>query len=507
MSAETDAGLLALQSGDIQGAIAQLERAIAADPNDYQAQQYLGAAYGQAGRQMDAVTALTQAVTLQPSNAQARYNLAVAYEGAGYNEQALVAAQQALQLQPDYPKAQEAVARLSGVPTAAPSYAAPGYAAPGYAAPGYAAPPTPQYGQPQEATLYGQPAQPETYQPNQTQPLAGGYAPGQPYGAAPTTQPGAGGSYQGQGAAAYGGSPSATYYQPSPGAGTITADTFSLKQALLDWVQVIRGPHAFFREQAMRDGYGGPMSFLLMYGFAGGVLTILSSLIGIATQHADMAQAIGATLMSFILGIAFAVLGALLWGFMLHIISRLFGGRQPYQNTFRVAAYARAPLLLLALLSAIISPFAAPKPTFSTRSASSASSDIRLIPVQATAPRSMRPGYGAPPSTTAGSSQDFQKLADSFRSGSPVLIPIFIVCLIWVWCLQSIGLRYAQDLSPGAAVGTVFLALFLSLLVLIGIGVLFGVMIAGIMMSARGAPGFAHTLITFAYSPAVWRGL
>ena len=493
MSAETDAGLLALQSGDIQGAIAQLERAIAADPNDYQAQQYLGAAYGQAGRQMDAVTALTQAVTLQPSNAQARYNLAVAYEGAGYKEQALVAAQQALQLQPDYPKAQEAVARLSGVPAAAPAYAAP---------------PAPQYGQPQEATLYGQPAQPETYQPNQTQPLAGGYAPGQPYGAAPTApQAGGGGSYQGQGAAAYGGSPSATYYQPPSSAGTITPDTFSLKQALLDWVQVLRGPNAFFREQAMRDGYSGPMSFLIMYGLAAGVLTTLSSLIRVATQHADIAQTIGATLMTFVLGLVFPVLGALLWGFVLHIISRMFGGRQPYQNTFRVAAYARAPLLLLTLLTAIITPFFTPSPAFTNRSASSVSSDVRLIPIQATAPRSMRPGYGAPPSTTAGSSQDFQKLADSFRAGYLILAPIFLVFMIWVWCLQSIGLRYAQDLSFGAAAGTVFLALFLSLLVLIGIGVLFGVLIAGALMSGRGAPGFAQALTALGSSPAVWRGL
>jgi hypothetical protein len=196
MSAETDAGLLALQSGDANGAIAQLEKAIAADPNDYQAHQYLGAAYGQTGRQMDAVTTLTQAVTLQPSNAQARYNLAIAYEGAGYQEQALVAAQQALQLQPDYPKAQEAVARLSGTPTAPPAYGQP-------AAPQYAQPPQPTpygqpvaYGQPEQPALYGQPQQPQPPYGQPQQPAPYG-APGT-YGVAP---------YQPQGAAAYGGSP------------------------------------------------------------------------------------------------------------------------------------------------------------------------------------------------------------------------------------------------------------------------------------------------------------
>jgi tetratricopeptide (TPR) repeat protein len=187
MSAETDAGLTALQSGDINGAIAQLERAIAVDPTDYQAQLYLGAAYGQAGRQMDAVTALTQAVTLQPSNAQARYNLAIAYESAGYQEQALVAAQQALQLQPDYPKAQEAIARLSGTPAAPPAYGQP-------AAPQYGQPQQPpqSYGQPTgQPTAYGQPAQPQ--QPPYGQPQ-------QPYQ---------------QGAAAYGGPPRSTYSAPN----------------------------------------------------------------------------------------------------------------------------------------------------------------------------------------------------------------------------------------------------------------------------------------------------
>ena len=209
MSAETDAGLTALQSGDITGAIAQLERAIAADPSDYQAHQYLGAAYGQAGRQMDAVTTLTQAVTLQPSNAQARYNLAVAYEGAGYKEQALVAAQQAIQLQPDYPKAQEAVARLSGAPAAPPAY-----------------------GQPQQPTAYGQPAQPQQPYGQPTQPAPYGQ-PGQP---APYGQPGQQPQqppYQNQGAAAYGGPPRATYTPPYGAQPMMSGDSKDANTALI----------------------------------------------------------------------------------------------------------------------------------------------------------------------------------------------------------------------------------------------------------------------------------
>ncbi|MCW3097632.1 MAG: hypothetical protein JWL77_3250 [Chthonomonadaceae bacterium] len=215
MSAARDAGYLALQSGDVSGAIAQLEQASAADPNDFQTCLYLGAAYGQAERQMDAVNVLTRAVQIQPANAQARYNLAVALESAGYNEQATTAAQQAVQLQPDYAKAQEMVARLSGAPLSPPAYTPPA---------------APQYGQPQQPTAYGQPTaydqqdQPPAYgQPAQPQPPYGSPVapygqvqtpygqpapPQQPYAVMPPATP-----YQPQGAATYGGPPSSTQSQ------------------------------------------------------------------------------------------------------------------------------------------------------------------------------------------------------------------------------------------------------------------------------------------------------
>lgn len=135
MSAQTerDAGFAALQRGDAANAIATLENASQLDPTDYLTLLYLGAAYGQAGRNDDAVTALTQAVTLQPANAQARYNLGVALERAGWKEQALTVFEQALSLQPNYPQAQEGVNRLR--PAAMPMPQAPGLAQPISASP------------------------------------------------------------------------------------------------------------------------------------------------------------------------------------------------------------------------------------------------------------------------------------------------------------------------------------------------------------------------------------
>ncbi len=114
MSGEKDAGLKALQGGDVDGAIRMLELACSADPSDYQAHIYLGAAYSQAQRAGDAINVLTHAVELQPSNAQARYNLATAMERGGHSEQAVAVFEQAIMLQPDYPKALDALQRLKG---------------------------------------------------------------------------------------------------------------------------------------------------------------------------------------------------------------------------------------------------------------------------------------------------------------------------------------------------------------------------------------------------------
>ena len=183
MTAERDAGFAALQQGDIPTAIAQLERACLNDPQDFQANLYLGAAYGQADRANDSVTAFTRAVQIQPENAQARYNLGVALENAGWKEQAVTVMQQALTLQPNYPQAQEALRRLQPVapPPSIPAGMPPPQPMQPQMTPQYAAPGTAPYGAPQQPYGMAPPQQP--------------YAPPNgavPYGAPPASQPGYG---------------------------------------------------------------------------------------------------------------------------------------------------------------------------------------------------------------------------------------------------------------------------------------------------------------------------
>lgn len=168
MSEDRAQGIAALQQGDLTNAIASLERALQADPNDYQSATYLGAAYAQAERASDAVTALTQAVQIQPSNPQARFNLGVALQKAGWNEQAITAYEQALTLQPDYVQAQQALNALRPqAPTVPPT---------GYAPTTQAYTPQPSYTPPQQG--YAPPVQQPSASPaGKENPYAAGYNP------------------------------------------------------------------------------------------------------------------------------------------------------------------------------------------------------------------------------------------------------------------------------------------------------------------------------------------
>lgn len=527
MSAERDAGLAALQNGNAAEAIAYLERAADSAPNDLRTLLPLGAAYGQMGRHADAVRVVMQAVTLEPSNAAARYNLAVAYANAGHTEYALTAAQQAVQLQPDYPQARELVARLSGAPSvpnsprmgsvAATQTAAPlSYGQPTQAVPGQTPAPT-AYGQPASPAPYGQTPMPMA----QGQPLPGQTAP--PYGApggAPYTPQAGAASYQGHGAAAYGGSPPASYYTPSSRPGVMQPpDTFDMKQAVADWVRVIREPNAFFRDQSERTGYNAPIAFLVTFGIAVGVFAIISGLIRLVISPSGTAPAIiTQMMMGAVGGIAGALMGAFVWGGVLHVVGRMFGNRQPYYKTFRVSAYSRAPLLFFSALSALILPFVMPASTLTPRSTTTPSPFGQMTRVQFTEP-TPPPGFpgrrtysspGGPASTRYGGARtpnpfddpSIQKMLHAYT----IIGPLSILGLIWVWCLQAIGLKYAQNISAGGAAGTVIVALLIPFLLLLALGVLFGVLIAGIMGASRGASGFLNALSTVPSSLVVWHG-
>ncbi len=500
MSAEREAGFTALKNGSIPEAITYLERAVAASPGDFQALLYLGAAYGQAGRHTEAVGSLSQAVSLQPSSAPARYNLALAYDSAGHIDYALTAAQQALQLQPDYAQAQALVARLSGAP--APQQYSQTQTQPQM-----------QYVQPTAPSPYGQPQQ-QTY--GQQQPVQPQMPYGQPGGT--TGQYGGAPSNQGQGAAAYGGAPAANAYNPyASQAGNFAPDKFDMKQAIIDWKRVIMEPNAFYREQAQRQGYNAPLSFLVAFGLAVAVISLLSAVIRIVMEPSTAATALLQAGFGLVGGVTGALMGAFVWGGVLHVGARLFGGRAPYHATFRVAAYARAPMLFFSLIIALLSPFIVPLSSMGGRKTTQPSPFGQVISVQYSPPSSSSPGGTtfpvpgqSPPGSGGGKSAPnpfddpaFQRL----MGGSGVILLISLLGMIWPLCLETIGLRYAQNLSTGGAVGTVIVAVFVPILIGVVLMVLFIGLIGAAMSSARSGLVPPEVPLTFLrHSLAVWHG-
>jgi Flp pilus assembly protein TadD len=73
-----DRGSAALDRGDAQTAIADLERAARLAPEASEVQNHLGLAYAAAGRRGDALAAFERAVDLDCDNAAAQENLAAA---------------------------------------------------------------------------------------------------------------------------------------------------------------------------------------------------------------------------------------------------------------------------------------------------------------------------------------------------------------------------------------------------------------------------------------------
>ena len=387
MSTARDAGLAALQSGDIQTAIAQLEEAVQENPSDFDACLYLGGAYGQAGRPLDAIKSVTQAVQLQPANAQARYNLAVAMEQGGYAEQAAQVYSQAVHLQPDYPKAAEAIARLHassnqgfGAPVSASSSTAGSGQQFAETQPQPTPQPTQQFAQPPafgaaaaaQTTAYNPLASTEQQQPAAFNPIAPtqqnpqptqAFAPpqqsqafarptvpvGQPqqpgeaglgsYMAPPPPAARAAGGYGAPGARP-GAYPSMPSYD----------DEFKMGQAFKDFFRALFKPRELFSEMAgcdtTRIAWALFVTYcLLLIAVCGVVGGIISSKVGATALVIAGVYAVGIIVMLLVTWAVFALI--------VHMLSRAFGSSLRYGASLRCVVYGAAPYVA-SLLSTLL---------------------------------------------------------------------------------------------------------------------------------------------------------
>jgi hypothetical protein len=586
MSTERDAGLQALQQGNPAAAVPLLETACHQNPGDFDAYLYLGAAYGQLGRQMDAINTITRAVQLQPANAQARYNLAVAMEQGGYREQAVQALGQALQLQPEYPKAREALRRLQGAgapPAPAQQPAAGGYGAPaaesagqppsnayapapatasgaadqaadagaerasgmsdpgadenaGAYAPtlGFAAgsqqttgagdavpygqvqppaqgadqppsdPPFPPIGFGQVSDASVAPAapayppsgagQPGGYspQPAQPEPLFGApppaygqnSAPPPPYGAPPAAaptqplfgappsacpvygQPGAAGPYA-PSPGPYGGPPTAPYAAPPapygapPPAGPYAAppaqgvyarpgqysqrseralnyeDRFDIVQAAKDWGRILVQPAAFFRDMTGTAGFLAPAALALLYLvpiLLGAFLPSSQMATAFRTMPGGMGSAMAGvgTLFGMMIAIPILVVCMFIAAWILHLIGLLFNNRSPYSASFRALVFAYAPMPLFGLLSS-------------------------AIPSEPLSP-------------------------------NPFASVVLLLGFIWYTVLLVMSVSSEQEVSPGAGFAIVLLSYIAGAIVIVGVSIVLGIVVAIAVGAAAAGP-------------------
>jgi tetratricopeptide (TPR) repeat protein len=95
------AGIEAYQSGDLDGAIAHLQRGIGIDPLAFKLHYHLGLLYGRRENIYEAIHELETAIDLQPRHFSALKNLAVLYQRAGFKHKAIEMWERAMRNAPD----------------------------------------------------------------------------------------------------------------------------------------------------------------------------------------------------------------------------------------------------------------------------------------------------------------------------------------------------------------------------------------------------------------------
>jgi tetratricopeptide (TPR) repeat protein len=98
--ARNSAGVTLLEQGKLTPAIAEFQKALAADLGYFPARLNLAFAYEKAGRVEDAISAYREAIDAQPGNFFAHNNLGVLYDKKGQHEAAVAELEKALAIEP-----------------------------------------------------------------------------------------------------------------------------------------------------------------------------------------------------------------------------------------------------------------------------------------------------------------------------------------------------------------------------------------------------------------------
>jgi tetratricopeptide (TPR) repeat protein len=99
-AARNRAGMALLEQGKLNPAIAEFQKALAADPGYFPARLNLAFAYEKAGRVEDGISAYREVIDAQPGNFLAHNNLGVLYDKKGQHEAAIAEHEKALAIEP-----------------------------------------------------------------------------------------------------------------------------------------------------------------------------------------------------------------------------------------------------------------------------------------------------------------------------------------------------------------------------------------------------------------------
>jgi hypothetical protein len=560
-----DQGLEALKEGNIEKAADLLVRAVMADDNDVEAKALLGVAYSQKGLHAQAKRALQTACEREPRNINYRFNLGVVLERAGDGPGAAIAFRDTLQLNPAHtqaraklqamgPQAQQWIAQA---PKPVDAVGVPGAPQGGQPPQGYAPPSAPPAGPmaappPPPSPGYGTP--PPGYGPPPGQGGSPQYA--APSGPAPTLgqmgyqaqAPGMGGM-GGAGSAPSGTVECPTCHQFSrfgmicefcngvlpppprqapPGSAPVTMgapvggpppfsgmagyaaqrmdDSFNLGDAFRAWIGVIAAPRAFFQEQANYSGFQGPMAFILSTLIVSAAVQLIQGLVlGQFSGPQGGFRGFG-LLVGIPCGFVFALIGAHIWGAIVHMASKMFGGQAEYSGSFRAATYSQVPMNVAALLFGLLMPFvlksmlpAGATPGATPRSISSAPAPAPMTAAASfAAPRPMSalaqvtpPGFPGSPGVSSGapSSQQAMDILTTLLQRIGPLLLLFVVGWIWSIVVLVIAISEVHSLGTGAAVGVVVVAWVISIAIVVLLWVVLAAAIMGAIMGAAGGAG------------------
>ncbi|MGA2400602.1 MAG: Yip1 family protein [Syntrophobacteraceae bacterium] len=127
------------------------------------------------------------------------------------------------------------------------------------------------------------------------------------------------------------------------------SDPKAVLGSIVEVVQsVIRDPALFFRQMPKSGGFTDPFIFAVVMGFAAGIVRFALGLLGFAAAKFFTLVLIAIIITPILTGL-FTFVGAA----FLFVIWRLLGSQQPYEVSFRCAAYALAISPITAALNFI----------------------------------------------------------------------------------------------------------------------------------------------------------